>query len=149
MRILAAIAFTLILPACSPPEPAETAPPPETPTAASAAPGGTSEFAAAGGNVGCTYTPAGGTAVYTTHDGRAELFCDRVEPTYVRLSMSEEGAAREVPTDERGCCGGSTLAPGARWSEGPFSCEVSETGVACSKSDGHGFTLTRTQAEVR
>lgn len=148
MRTLAVVVFVLALPACSPPEPTAT-PPAETPAAASPAPGGTSEFAAAGGNVGCTYTPVGGTAVYTTQDGRAELFCDRVEPTYVRLSMSEEGAAREVPTDERGCCSGAVLAHGARWSEGPFSCEVSETGVACSKSDGHGFTLTRTQADVR
>lgn len=142
MRSLAAV-LSLALLACSPPEPATTAASP------SPAPGGRAEFTAAGGNVGCTYTPAGGTAIYTTHDGRAELFCDRVEPAYVRLSMSEEGAAREVPTDERGCCSGAMLAPGARWSEGPFSCEVSENGVACSKADGHGFTLTRAQAEVR
>jgi hypothetical protein len=147
MRITA-ILFALTLSACSPPEPASTTPPAETPAVAPA-PDERAEFTAAGGNVGCTYTPAGGTAVYTTHDGRAELFCDRVEPTYVRLSMSEQGAAREVPTDERGCCGGEPLAPGALWSAGPFSCEASETGVACSKTDGHGFTLSRTQAEVR
>ena len=149
MRVLTAILFALAISACSPPEPAQAPPPPETPAAASPAPGGTSEFAAAAGNVGCTYTPAGGTAVYTTHDGRAELFCDRVEPTYVRLSMSEEGAAREVPTDERGCCSGVMLNPGERWRQGPFSCAVGEAGVVCSKADGHGFTLTRTQAEVR
>lgn len=143
MRTLTAILFTVMLSTCSPPEPAN-APTPQPP-----APGGRYEFSAAAGNVGCTYTPAGGTAVYTTHDGRAELFCDRVAPTYVRLSMSEEGAAREVPTDERGCCSGAMLAPGARWSEGPFSCEASETGVACRNADGHGFTLARTQAQVR
>ena len=147
MRTLSTILFLLALAACSPPEPAKTAPPPaEAPAAPSDQ---RAEFSAAGGNVGCTYTPAGGTAVYTTHDGRAELFCDRIEPTYVRLSMSEEGAAREVPTDERGCCGGAMLEAGARWSEGPFSCEVGEAGVVCSKAEGHGFTLTRAQAEAR
>jgi len=149
MRILATILLAFALSACSPSEPASTAPPQEQPAAAPPSTSARAEFSAAGGNVGCTYTPAGGTAVYTTHDGRAELFCDRVEPTYVRLSMSEEGAAREVPTDERGCCSGAMLNPGERWRQGPFSCEVGEAGVICSKADGHGFTLTRTQAEVR
>ncbi|MGH6950200.1 MAG: hypothetical protein ACREH4_04975 [Vitreimonas sp.] len=147
MRTLSVILFAIALAACSPPEPPKTAPPP--PEHAVAPSTARAEFSAAGGNVGCTYTPRGGTAVYSTHDGRAELFCDRVEPTYVRLSMSEEGAAREVPTDERGCCSGAMLEPGARWSPGPFSCEASEAGVVCGKADGHGFTLTRTQAEVR
>ncbi len=146
MRTVTAVLLAVTLSACSPPEPAKTAPSAEAPAAA---PGGTTEFAVAGGNVGCTYTPAGGTAVYTTHDGRAELFCDRVEPAYTRVSMSEQGAARVVPTDERGCCSGAMLAPGARWSEGPFSCEVSEAGVACSNADNHGFTLSRSQADVR
>jgi hypothetical protein len=87
--------------------------------------------------------------VYTTPDGRAELFCDRVEPTYVRLSMSEQGAAQMVETQERGCCSGAMLEPGARWSEDPFSCDVSASGVTCSNADGHGFTLSGTQADVR
>ena len=101
------------------------------------------------GNIGCTYTPAGGTAIYQTPDGHAELFCDRMEPTFVRVVMSEQSAARIVDTQERGCCSGETIPYGDGWSEGPFSCEVTEASVACRNSIGNGFTLSRTQADVR
>jgi hypothetical protein len=148
MRITTAILAAFALSACSPREEAKTAPTQDV-SAATSAPSERAEFAAAGGNVGCTFTPAGGTDVYTTVDGRAELFCDRVDPAYVRLSMSEVGPAREVRTGERGCCSGVVLATGAHWVQGPFACDVSESGVVCSSADGHGFTLTRTQAEVR
>jgi hypothetical protein len=148
MRITLVACLSLALAACSPPEAAKTAPDAETPAPATASADERAEFSAAGGNVGCTYTPAGGTPVYTTPDGRAELFCDRIEPTYVRLSMSEQGAARVVATQERGCCGGEMLAAGARWSRGPFSCEVSEVGVVCTNSDGHGFSISSAQTNV-
>jgi hypothetical protein len=147
MRILTSSLFSLALVACSPPEPAKTTPT-ETQATAPAAADERAEFSAAGGNVGCTYTPAGGTAVYTTPDGRAELFCDRIEPTYVRLSMSDDGAARVVATEERGCCSGEMLAAGSRWRRGPFSCEVNESGAACTNGDGHGFSISNTQAEA-
>lgn len=101
------------------------------------------------GNIACIYTPAGGTAVYETADGRAELQCDRNEPQYLRVVMSELGPAQIVATDERGCCSGETVAYGERWAEGPFSCEVTEAGIACTSAAGHGFTLSRTRADVR
>ncbi len=100
------------------------------------------------GNIGCVYTPAGGTAVYETADGRAELKCDRSEPEYVRVVMSETGPARIEPTDERGCCSGETIQYGQSWSEGPFSCDVSETGLACENRERHGFALSRSRADV-
>ncbi len=100
------------------------------------------------GNIACVYTPAGGTAVYQTADGRAELQCDRNEPEYLRIVMSEQGAAHVVATDERGCCSGQTIPYGDRWSEGPFTCDITEAGVTCANSQGNGFTLSRSRADV-
>lgn len=101
------------------------------------------------GNIGCVYIPAGGTAVYQPAQPGAELSCDRVEPTYVRITLPENGAARVVETQERGCCSGETIPYGDSWSEGPFSCDVTEASVACSSAAGHGFTLSRTEAQTR
>lgn len=106
------------------------------------------EFMAPSGNIGCVYTPAGGTAVYQTADGRAELKCDRSEPEYVRVVLQETGAARIEPTDERGCCSGETIQYGQSWSEGAFTCNVSEAGLTCTNRERHGFTLSRSRAEV-
>jgi hypothetical protein len=138
------------LAACSPPQSASTAaePAPQVEASSSAAPGVSVEFMAPSGNIACVYTPAGGTAVYETADGRAELKCDRSEPEYVRVVMSETGPARLEPTDERGCCSGETIQYGQNWSEGPFSCDVAETGVTCSNREQHGFTLSRSRADV-
>lgn len=101
------------------------------------------------GNIGCVYVPAGGTAVYEPAEPGAELQCDRIEPAYVRIVLPENGAARVVETEERGCCTGQTIAYGDRWAEGPYTCDVTETAVACSSSAGHGFALSRAQADVR
>lgn len=45
------------------------------------------------GNIGCVYTPAGGTAVYQPQDGGPELACDIVAPRYVRATLGRSGAA--------------------------------------------------------
>jgi hypothetical protein len=140
-----AIALLVALAACSPP--AAEAPAPADPAAP--APGAQVMFMAPSGNIACVYTPAGGTDVYQTADGAAELSCDRNEPEYVRIVMSELGAAQIVPTDERSCCSGEVIPYGERWIDGPFICDVSEAGVRCSSTEGHGFTLSRTQADVR
>lgn len=140
--------FAAALAACSPPQSAAPTPAPEVQTETAAAPGASIEFMAPSGNIGCVYTPAGGTAVYQTADGRAELKCDRSEPEYVRVVMSETGPARIEPTDERGCCSGETIQYGQSWSEGAFTCNVSEAGLACTNRERHGFNLSRTRAEV-
>ena len=138
------------LAACSPPPPAT--PPTEAlqvaTAVAPAAPGVSSEFMTPSGNMACVYTPAGGTAIYQTADGRAELKCDRSEPDYVRVVLPEIGPARIEPTDERGCCSGETIQYGQNWSEGPFSCDVTEAGLICSNREQHGFTLSRSRADV-
>lgn len=146
-RIAAAL-FALALVACSPPAPAAPEPVAEAP-AQPATPGVAVSFMAPSGNIACIYTPAGGTAVYQTADGGAELSCDRNEPEYLRVVLSEAGPAQIVPTDERGCCSGEVIAYGERWMEGPFICDVTEAGVRCANTAGHGFTLSRTRADVR
>jgi hypothetical protein len=45
-------------------------------------------FVTPSGNIGCTYIPKGGTAMYTPDDGGPELGCDRIQPLYVRLGKA-------------------------------------------------------------
>jgi hypothetical protein len=147
--VIAALSAVALI-ACSPPTPAEE-PAPATLAVAAAASDTLGEsvlFTAPSGNIGCTYTPAGGTAVYQPAAPGAELQCDRNEPEYVRIVMSEQGAAQITPTDERGCCSGEAIAYGDRWNEGPFTCDVTEAGVTCTSTAGHGFTLSRSRADV-
>lgn len=150
MRVLITVALFASLAACSQPA-APSAPPAEPANASATAPAPPAQsitFQMPSGNIGCVYTPAGGTAVYHTADGRAELQCDRVEPTYVRVTLPEQGAAHTTETQERGCCGGETIAYGDTWNDGPFTCEVHQTNLTCRSSDDHGFTLSRTQQDV-
>jgi hypothetical protein len=152
MRVLIAVLALASLAACSPPAATSAPPAPATENASATlppAPGQGVDFQSPSGNIGCTYTPAGGTAVYQTADGRAEVQCDRIEPTYVRVTLPETGAAHITPTDERGCCSGETIAYGETWSDGPFACEIHETDVSCRSEAGHGFTLSRARADVR
>ena len=133
--------------ACAP-----DAPPPAEPAAEVAAaptPGVAVAFMAPSGNIGCIYIPSGGTDVYEPSEPGAELQCDRAEPEYVRVVLPENGAARIVATDERGCCSGETIAYGDRWVEGPYTCDVTDAGLSCASAAGHGFTLSRAQADVR
>lgn len=143
------VLFAAALVACSPApqEPTET-PSQVEPAEVATAPGVSTEFMAPSGNIACVYTPAGGTSVYQTADGRAELKCDRSEPEYVRVVLPENGPARIEPTDERGCCSGETIQYGQDWSEGPFSCDVTESGLICVNREQHGFTLSRSRADV-
>src|SRR5262245_7011728 len=142
----AIFALALLAAACSPQAPAPAEPPADV--AAAPAPGVAVEFMAPSGNIGCVYIPAGGTAVYQPAEPGAELQCDRIEPSYTRVVLPENGAARVVETEERGCCSGQTIAYGDRWAEGPYTCDVTEAGVSCASAAGHGFMLSRAQADV-
>lgn len=144
LRAFAVIA-ALALAACGQP------PAPQAPTiSADVAPppvGQPVEFQLPSGNIGCVYVPAGGTAVYQTPDGRAELACDRVAPSYVRLVMSETGPATLLENlGEAPCCSGETLAYGATWTQSPFTCQSAEASLSCANGDGHRFTLSRERA---
>ncbi len=145
-RMTFAIA-ALALAACGRP-PAPQASAPDVAGAATPATGQLVEFQLPSGNIGCVYVPPGGTAVYQTPDGRAELACDRVAPTYVRLVMSETGPATLLDNlGEAPCCSGETLAYGATWTRAPFACQSGESGLTCTNGDGHRLTLSRDRAE--
>lgn len=111
---------------------------------------GAADFEAPSGNVGCNYIPDGGNGVYHSPDGGAELICDRVAPIYLRFSLSAHGISTLEPhVRDTGCCGGPVLPYGAHWQGGPFQCDMRETGLTCSNADGHGFTLSRSEARAR
>lgn len=154
MRFFTSLAvFALV--ACSP-----SAPAPERPAADAASTAGQvdattaptnapAQFEAAGGNVGCDYVPAGGTDTYTTPDGGPQLLCDRVEPVYVRFTLSAHGAATKIDhVGDASCCSGDMLTAGAHWTGGPFACDVTQDGIACTNADRRGFSLSRSEARA-
>jgi len=133
---------------------AEGAPPPRMPTAEgdkiATVPetksfGRRQEFVLPSGNIGCVYTPEGGTEVYQPADGGPELSCDRVAPRYVRATLSRDGAATLLKdVGDRGCCSASSVLDyGETWAAGPFSCVSTRTGLSCERNDGHSFFLSR------
>ncbi|MBP1875137.1 hypothetical protein J2Z19_004870 [Ensifer adhaerens] len=103
------------------------------------------EFVMPSGNIGCIFTPAGGTATYQPVDGGPELSCDIIAPRYVRATLGRSGAAtinREVG-DPSCCSAAPVLEYGATWSGGPYSCTSERTGLSCRRDDGHAFVLSR------
>ena len=109
------------------------------------------EFATPSHNVGCVYTPAGGTSWYKPADGGPELSCDRVKPTYVNVRMGAANEPQRVDNPgEQPCCQATNLlAYGKLWSAGPFSCGASGAGLACKRADGRGFTLSKKDVAVK
>lgn len=106
-------------------------------------------FVMPSGNIGCTYIPEGGTAVYQPADGGPELSCDRIEPKYLRATLGRGGKAVVLSdVGDEGCCSGErTLDYGEVWRGGPFTCYSQRTGLTCERGDGHSFLLSR--ARVR
>ncbi|HEV7304813.1 hypothetical protein [Ensifer sp.] len=102
------------------------------------------------GNIGCVYTPAGGTAVYQPADGGPELACDIVAPRYVRATLGRAGAATlDHAVGDPSCCAAETVLDyGQGWAQGPFSCVSERTGLSCRREDGHGFVLSRAQVSA-
>ena len=100
-------------------------------------------------NIGCIYTPAGGTDNYETGDGGAELSCDRIAPAYVRAVLGASGKAKRYNNvgDASCCASGTIFEYGEVWSEGPFSCISSTTGLACTRGS-HGFSMSRKAVKV-
>jgi hypothetical protein len=95
-------------------------------------------------NIGCTFTPQGGTGVYKPFDGGPELSCDRREPQYVRLVVTPKTVQRfNNVGDQDGFPHDNILPYGSRWSHGPFTCDSAETGLTCKRLDGRGFFMSR------
>ena len=93
-------------------------------------------------NIGCLF-------------GFRRLRCDILsglepEPTeacdfdWVGVDMGVTGtAAANCGSDTVYDAGAPTLAYGSTWSRGGITCESSESSLACTNREGHGFTLAR------
>lgn len=107
------------------------------------------EFVLPSGNIGCIYTPKGGTGVYQPVDGGPELLCDRVAPSYARIILGPVGKAvlhRQV--GDASCCSAEpVLAYGESWTAGPFTCEATTKGLACQRGK-NGFVMSRSRLKV-
>lgn len=108
------------------------------------------EFVLPSGNIGCIYTPEGGTSTYIPRDGGPELACDRVEPRYVRATLSAQGpASLNRRVGDASCCSAtSVLDYGQTWRQGPFRCTSTRTGLSCEREDGHSFFLSRRRIDA-
>jgi len=64
------------------------------------------EFTMPSGNIGCIYTPEDGTENYQPEGEGPELTCDRVGPTYMRITLGGEGEATKLTdVQDASCCG--------------------------------------------
>jgi len=111
--------------------------------------GGQIDFATPSQNIGCIYTPQGGSGTYVPADGGPELQCDRVLPTYLRFTLSNSGAA-SVSGDvaDASCCGSANILQyGSTWSEGPYVCKSSSSGLTCTRGS-HGFQISKAVIEA-
>ncbi|MER8834916.1 hypothetical protein [Mesorhizobium sp. M0909] len=112
---------------------------------------GTDRVQPPSGNIGCIYTPKGGTSTYEPQDGGPELSCSRVEPSYVTVVLGPKGQATLIKNPgEQGCCGDvAKLAYGNSWSKGLFSCQSSTKGLTCTDKHGHGFFVSKAKVTVK
>jgi hypothetical protein len=103
------------------------------------------EFIMPSGNIGCLYTPAGGTDVYEPRDGGPELICERVQPSYVTVVLTGEGEAEVIEDPgEQGCCGAADVfAYGNTLALEGFLCSSATSGLTCENEDGYGFSMAR------
>jgi hypothetical protein len=115
-----------------------------------AQPNGQIIFVMPSGNVGCIFTPQGGTPNYQPFGGGPELICDRVAPQYIRMLMTPTFIWRYNDVAERNCCEtGPLFDYGKRWTQGPFVCDSTRAGLSCRRPDGRGFLMNRTDVIVR
>ena len=107
------------------------------------------EFVLPSGNIGCTYTPKGGTSVYQPVDGGPELLCDRVAPSYVRIILGPTGkAVLHKDVGDASCCSAEpVLAYGKEWTAGPFTCKATTKGLTCARGE-NGFVMSRSRLKV-
>ncbi len=97
-------------------------------------------------NVGCIYTPQGGTSTYEPVDGGPELSCDRVEPSYVNVTLGPKGPAvvTENPGEQPCCSADSVFAYGNSAHFDGFVCSSAATGLSCRSDDKkHGFAIAK------
>jgi hypothetical protein len=108
------------------------------------------EFTMPSGNIGCLYTPVGGTDVYEPAGGGPELICERVEPSYVTVILGAEGEAEVVEDPgEQSCCGAENMFEyGNTITLEGFICTSATTGLSCESDTGYGFSMARAGIET-
>jgi len=109
-------------------------------------PNGQVTFVMPSNNIGCIYTPEGGTSTYYPTGGGPELSCDRVEPSYVNVVLGPQGPAVVTKNPgEQSCCGGDNVfAYGNTAHLEGFVCTSSNLGLSCETDDGkHGFSVAK------
>jgi hypothetical protein len=107
------------------------------------------EFAMPSGNIGCLYTPEGGTDIYEPKGGGPELICERVEPAYVTVILGPEGEPDLIEDPgEQSCCGAQNILEYGDFValEG-FVCASDRTGLVCFRPDGQSFSMARAGIE--
>lgn len=120
------------------------------PVTFTADPSGQINFVVSALNLGCTFTPKGGTAVYKPAGGGPELSCDQTEPRYVRVVLTEKRLLRYDKVGDQGCCSvENVLKPGVMWTQGPFTCKASDAGLTCKRRDGRGFSVSKAKITLR
>jgi hypothetical protein len=105
------------------------------------------EFVMPSGNIGCLYTPAGGTDVYEPKDGGPELICERIEPSYVTVILGATGIPEMIEDPgEQSCCGSeNVLEYGNSTTFEGFECFSNTTGLTCMREGDEdvGFIMAR------
>lgn len=111
---------------------------------------GATSFVLPSRNIECIFIPEGGTTVYKSKDGGAELSCDRAQSSYVRIQLGAKGAAQIIrKVGDPSCCGAANVLDyGKSWAMGPFTCQASEKSLSCRRADGKGFELSRSLAKA-
>ena len=109
------------------------------------APDGTISFNMPSGNAGCSFVPAGGTPVYRTANGQAELHCTRVEPDYLVVVLADHGGGHDAfaPGEVPGLPMAPILPYGSFWQGGPFTCLSARSGLICINGSGAGVRMAR------
>jgi hypothetical protein len=103
------------------------------------------EFQTPSHNIGCLYTPEGGTDTYDPLDGGPEIICDRIDPDYVRIILGPEVDAEAISDPgEQPCCSGKTLNYDSEVKLDGFICYSETTGLVCQTTGGeHGFLMSK------
>ena len=106
-------------------------------------------FVMPSGNIGCLYTPEGGTEVYVPADGGPELICERIEPSYVTVVLSDvdEASVIEDPA-EQGCCGAENVFEYGNIIElDGFECDPPRV-ASSARTMSYGFSMARAGIEL-
>ena len=99
-------------------------------------------------NIGCIYTPKGGTDTYQPTDGGPEISCDRIAPSYVNMRLGPNGPAvlTENPGEQPCCSGSNVFAYGNSAHLDGFVCTSSTAGLTCETPDKrHGFCVAKSR----